>query len=258
MNTSVSKVSSLPAVRADSADALLLAVIKTGNIELATQIIAMRDQERKTNALIAFNNAFADAKADIPVILKNRRVSFESAKAPNGMVEYDHEDLGGIAEVIDPILSRNGLTYRWELNDLEGGRFEVVCILAHRDGHFVQAKASAARDTSGAKNDIQGMSSSHTYLKRATLKAVVGIATGERDDDGRAAGNFPGDRKDAAPAPEGSITEAQADAITDLLEARGVSRTAFLQWAKQKRVIDIPAEHYDSCVAAINKFKPKA
>lgn len=248
----VAKTTIMPAVRPDSADAMLLAVIKTGNIELATRIIEMRNAERKTNALIAFNNAFADAKADIPVILKNRTVKFESAKAPNGMVEYDHEDLGGIAEVIDPILSRNGLTYRWELNDLEGGRFEVVCILAHRDGHSECAKASASRDTSGAKNDIQGMSSSHTYLKRATLKAVVGIATGERDDDGRSSGQ-PAAEEYTPPA--GSITANQAAEIYAALEEKGASQTAFLQWAKKPRVENIASEHFASCMAAIAKFK---
>jgi hypothetical protein len=183
----VAKPSAL-AIRADSPDAILLAVLKMGNIELAREIIAMRDHERKENALIAFNNAFADARMEIPVILKNRTVKFDSTKAPSGFVEYDHEDLGGIAEVIDPILAKNGLTYRWELNELEGGRFEVVCILAHRGGHSVQAKQSGSRDTSGAKNDFQARNSADTYMKRATLKAVVGIATGERDDDGRAAG----------------------------------------------------------------------
>jgi hypothetical protein len=239
------------AVRPDAPDSLLLAAIKTGDIAFAKSIIEMRDHERKTNALIAFNHAFADAKADIPVILKNRTVKFESAKAPGGWVEYDHEDLAGIAEVIDPILARNGLTYRWEFNELDGGRVEVICILAHREGHFVQAKRSGARDTSGAKNDFQGANSADTYLKRSTLKAAVGIATGERDDDGRAAGVIGADPK--------FISAAQLAELIALADELHVDKAIFcgLPTIKAASLAHIPAKDFEHARATMELKRKK-
>jgi hypothetical protein len=85
---------------------------------------------------------------------------------------------------------------------------------------------------------------------------IFNLVIGEDNDGNDASADEA--KQSTAPPPPGSITETQADAITDLLESREVSRAAFLQWAKQKRVMDIPAEHYDSCIAAISNFKPKA
>jgi hypothetical protein len=234
------------AARADSGDTLLLAAIKTGDIQFAKSIIEMRDHERKQNALIAFNNAFADAKAEIPVIMKNRNVRFESKGKSGEYVDYDHEDIAGIAEVIDPILGKNGLTYRWELGELDGGRFEVTCILAHRDGHSVQTKSSGARDTSGAKNDFQGRSSAETYLKRATLKAICGIAIGERDDDGRAAGNLGG----AAPQ---YISAAQLAELIALADELNVDKAIFcgLPTIKAESLAHIAAKDFDHAKATM-------
>jgi hypothetical protein len=128
----------------------------------------------------------------------------------------------------------------------------VTCIISHRDGYFEETTLSAGRDESGSKNSIQAVGSTLTYLQRMTLKAALGLAAAE-DDDGRSS------EQDAEPEaytpPAGSITQDQADNIRDALEAKGASPTAFLHWAKQARIESIPAEHYDACIAAINKFR---
>lgn len=205
---------------------------------------AMYERAVKRDAEIAFSNAFADAKAKIPVILKNRHVKYESTKSPTGFVEYNHEDLGGIAEVIDPILAENGLTYRWEMEDLEGGRFKVTCILSHRSGHRETAYSTGARDTSGAKNDYQARQSAETYLKRSTLKAVVGIAVGERDDDGRAGG---------ASAHAGSITEDQLRQLIELADDVGADKRAFCEYLGIEALAALPATQFQRAIAALNK-----
>lgn len=227
-------------VRPDSADALLMAVVKTGNIELAKEIILMRNSERKTNALIAFNNAFADAKADIPVIQKNRTVKFTSAK---GDVEYDHEDLGGIAEIVNPILAANGLSYRYRTTELDGGRVSVTCIVSHRDGHFEETTLSASRDTSGAKNDIQGIGSSITYLQRYTLKSALGLAAA-KDDDGRAAG--------AGAAPQ-YVSAAQLAELVALADELNVDKAIFcgLPTIKAESLAHIAAKDFDHAKATM-------
>lgn len=206
---------------------------------------AMYERAVKRDAEVAFSDAFADAKAEIPVIEKNRRVSFPSKTGP--AVEYNHEDLGGIAELIDPILGRHGLTYRWEFDELPEGRFKVTCILAHRAGHFVTAWSTGSRDTSGQKNDYQARQSAETYLKRSTLKAAAGLATRERDDDGRAASTA------SASGPEYVSTEqlARLNALADELH---VDKAAYCRLAMRvQSLAHIPAADYNYAVSLMEK-----
>ena len=49
-----------------------------------------------------------------------------------------------------------------------------------------------------------------------------------------------------------AITQAQADALGDLIEANGKDRKKFLQWAKVEKIEDIPATTYAACIDAAN------
>jgi hypothetical protein len=193
----------------------------------------------------------ADAKAEIPVIRKNQHVGFDSRKAGASRTDYMHEDLAEIARTIDPILGKHGLSYRFRVTSNVNEPVTVTCIISHRDGHFEETTLRAARDDSGNKNAIQQIGSTITYLQRYTLKAALGLAAA-KDDDGRSSEQIASDE----PAPtSGAITQDQADQLRDALEAKGVSRIGFLQWAKQKRVEDIPAIHFDACKQAIANYR---
>lgn len=229
-------------------DAEMVAVIKSGNGDMLKQYLdfkreawAFKMEEQRFASLVAFNEAFCDAKAEIPVIIKNRNVRFESSKAPGGFVDYDHEDLAGIAEVIDPILAKHGLSYRWDTKDLEGGRFEVTCFLLHRAGHFEKVSQSGSRDMSGAKNDFQGRSSAETYLKRGTLKAVTGLAVGERDDDGRAAGNLV--------VSNGAVSAEQLAELNRLADELSIKKPGFCTVMKVTSLADIRSSDFTTAIA---------
>jgi hypothetical protein len=62
----------------------------------------------------------------------------------------------------------------------------VSCRLCHRNGHVETVTMSGPRDESGNKNSLQQSGSTVSYLMRYTLKAALGIAAGdkEEDDDG--------------------------------------------------------------------------
>jgi hypothetical protein len=132
--------------------------------------------------------------------------------------------------------------------------------LSHRDGHYEETTLTTGRDDGAGRNAIQQVGSTITYLQRYTLKAALGLAAAA-DDDGRTSEQKA--EPEAYTPPPGSITQEQADAIRDALDAKGASRTAFLQWASQKQILptgrklieDIPAEHYATCIDAINKFR---
>lgn len=148
------------------------------------EMMQLQREHRADRARMAFDAAMAAAKAEIPVIRKNRKVGFEH-KSGGDKTEYRHEDLGEIARTVDPILGKHGLSYRFRTNAEPNAPVTVTCIIAHRDGHSEENTLSAGRDDSGKKNAIQQIGSAITYLQRYTLKAALGLAAAA-DDDGHA------------------------------------------------------------------------
>jgi hypothetical protein len=227
-------------------DNMLTAALASGNIEIVREVIAMRNAERAANALIAFNNAFASAKAVIKPVEKNRRVSFKSTKAGTADVDYAHEDMEAISIAIDRALADNGLSYRFRPTQKEGGQFTLTCIISHRDGHFEETTLPGSRDTSGMKNDLQGTMSTMTYLERYTLKLALGLAVkGEKqDDDGRAGG--------AAVPSTGYISEAQVSQLIRLANEIGVDIERFCKLGiRVPSLAEIAAKDFDHAVATM-------
>ena len=162
-------------------DMLERAVSQGANIDTLTKLMDLQERWEKGQARKAFDGAMAEAKAEIPVITKNREVDFTSSK---GRTNYRHEDLAGIARTVDPILTEHGLSYRFRTTSALNEPVSVTCIVSHRDGHSEENTLSAGRDDSGNKNSIQAVGSTITYLQRYTLKAALGLAASD-DDDGK-------------------------------------------------------------------------
>jgi hypothetical protein len=78
----------------------------------------------------------------------------------------------------------------------------VTCHLIHKDGHAETLTLEGPPDSSGSKNPLQEMQSTASYLKRQSLLAITGTATGGEDNENRMRGRAPrsGDA-DAGPDP---------------------------------------------------------
>lgn len=242
----------VPAIAAHSPMSIVQAALASGNVEMYREAVALAKEMDAITARKAFDNAMADAKAEIPVIRKNRTVGFDSRKAGSARTDYAHEDLAEIARTVDPILGSHGLSYRFRVTSNLNEPVTVTCVVSHRDGHFEETTLRAARDDSGNKNAIQQIGSTITYLQRYTLKAALGLAAA-KDDDGR-------DSAAAAPAPvlPGCINTAQADELRQMLDDCGISHRAFLQFIRRARLEDIGIEHFERAKAKIKGFGSKS
>lgn len=161
--------------------AMLAKAVEGGaDIDVLEKLMGLSERWEANQARKAFDNAMSTAKAEIPVIIKNRVVDFTSQK---GRTHYRHEDLAEIARTVSPILAKHGLSYRYRTTSNPNEPVTVTCIVSHRDGHFEENTLSAGRDDSGNKNSIQAVGSTLTYLQRMTLKAALGLAASD-DDDG--------------------------------------------------------------------------
>lgn len=225
-------------------DVLNRAVEKGASVDVMEKLMALQERWERNQARKAFDDAMAAAKADIPVIVKNRQVGFDSKKAGAARTSYKHEDLGEIARTIDPILARNGLSYRFRTDSPINAPVSVTCIIAHRDGHTEENTLSAGRDDTGNKNSIQMIGSTVTYLQRYTLKAALGLAA-SADDDGKSA-----DIGDA-------ITEAQVSELQRLIMDADADIAKFLTVLKVETLADLPAKRFAEAVEALTQLKAR-
>jgi hypothetical protein len=83
----------------------------TASLDKLERMLAMKERLDATNARKAFDHAISAAKAEIPPIIKSREVDFTGNTGKR--THYHHEDMAGIARVVDPILGKFGLSYRY-------------------------------------------------------------------------------------------------------------------------------------------------
>jgi ERF superfamily len=151
------------------------------DIEKFERLMALRERVSLADARRSFFAALAKAKGEFGPILKTRLVDYEHADG-QGRTNYRYEELADIGVVVDPVLSKYGLSYRHK-SAQDGVKIKVTCILSHEDGYSEENSLESEADKSGKKNPNQAIASTVTYLQRYSLKEALGIAAG-RDDDG--------------------------------------------------------------------------
>jgi hypothetical protein len=249
MSTTEAEV--LPAVTESNGgySALLDRALTSGaSPEIWDKILTLQERWERMQARKIFDDALAKAKAELPIIIKDKQVDFQSTKG--GRIKYLHETLPAMVEAITPTLAKHGLSFRFRVsNSLADNNITVTCIL-YGHGYSEDASTLTAKpDETGNKNDIQGLGSAQTYLSRYCLRAALGLAADE-DDDGRATGK----RDDDDPR----ITEKQVERIAKLLAGSTTSRTRFLQWANVENISEIRESYYDSCVENLEQLQRSA
>jgi hypothetical protein len=155
------------------------------DIEKFERLMSLRERVSQAEARRAFYAALADAKGEFGPIIKTRVVDYEHSDG-QGRTNYRYEELADIGAVVDPVLSKHGLSYRHK-SAQDGAKIKVTCILSHRDGYSEENSLEGEADKSGKKNPNQSIASTVTYLQRYTLKEALGLGAA-RDDDGDGGG----------------------------------------------------------------------
>jgi hypothetical protein len=229
-----------PALATSPMELLSRALERGADLAMVEKLMDLAERQDKLQARRAYDEAIAAAKAEIPIIRKNRQVKVAS-KNGGADTNYVHEDLAEIARVVTPILSRHGLSYRFRTHYEPNQPVSVTCIISHKLGYSEENTLPGPPDNSGNKNSLQAIGSTCTYLQRMTLKAALGLAAAADDDDGQAAG---GDE---------AISEEQLQDIRTKLDASGADIEAFCRYLKVEALPDIRAKNYPAALAAIAK-----
>jgi hypothetical protein len=215
------------------------AIEKGASVETLEKLMALQERFEANEAKKEFALAMAAAKSEIRPIIKKQRVSFETKAGET--TSYQHESLDDISNVVDPILSRHGLSYRYRAAQSEGG-IAVTCVIEHQRGHSEETTLSAFRDESGKKNAIQAVGSTATYLQRYTLKLALGLSTA-KDTDG-----VPPEE------PAKAIDAAQFRYLTDLIEEAVADEKKLLAYVKAESLETLTQKQFKDVEAALRRY----
>lgn len=221
------------------AQMLMAAVERGADMEKLEKLMELQERWEAKESRKAFDSAIASARAEIKPIVKNAEVDFTSQK---GRTNYKHETLDGIAQQIDPILSKYGLSYRFRSKQ-EGGNLHVTCIVAHKDGYSEETTLFGPPDQSGNKNSFQAVGSTATYLQRYTLKLALGLSAA-KDDDGNAA---------SQPQGAATITQEQAGKLRKALKVTSLTEQQFLAQAGTNSIEEIQASRFEPAMSYLQR-----
>lgn len=150
-----------------------------GKIDVSSlkELLDCQERYEANEARKAYHAAMAEFQSEAPKIIKQK--SGHNNK---------YAGLSDIVAVIAPLESKYGLSHSW-VTGTSDKEIKVICKITHVLGHREETELSAGPDKSGNKNDIQALGSTITYLQRYTLKAALGLAEADQDDDGNGTGD---------------------------------------------------------------------
>jgi len=213
--------------------ALQFAADKGLDIDKLAALLEIQERWDAIQAKKAYTKAMAGFKADPPYIFKDKKVAFE---AKGGKASYSHASLGNITHIINESLAAHGLSAGWK-TDQDSGVIKVTCTITHELGHSESSTLMASPDNSGAKNSIQAVGSTITYLERYTLLALTGLATHDQDDDGRG----------------GVISPEELELLQQEMKAAGADEKLFLKWAKVPALKNMPTTLFGQAMRKLKK-----
>lgn len=188
----------------------------------------------------AYNEALEWVIAQMPRIVKNKKVLYEvtKGKPSDGMKEaFSYATLEDIDKIIAPLLKTAKLRGSFTTREREGGGAVVISKLTHALGHSETCELPLPIDTSGGKNNVQGMGSTFSYGRRYGICALLNIVVIGDDDDAQSAE---------------AVTTEQAVEIDLYITKSAVDKARFLKTLKVDDVRMIRGRDY---ARALNSLK---
>ena len=166
----------------------------------------LQEKDRQRDAMLAFEADFAAFKGENIIIPKDKFVDRGNGGS------FMQAEFDSVCRMLSPALSKHGFGFRHKqrfgsntTTDIEGNQSTfpwvwVTCILSHRSGHSDSLDLDGPADSQKVNTAIQNAQSAASLLKRQSLLAITGTATGGEDDENKlVAGRGKGGKGDAAP-----------------------------------------------------------
>lgn len=202
------------------------------DVEKMERLLAVQERMMEKQAEINFNNALGDLQTKLPIIKKDGKMSHTNST---------YAKFEAIMKVLQPLLAEHGFSVRFNSRE-SGGKIIITGTLAHRDGHSITDEIPLSIDTSGAKNNVQGVGSTISYGKRYLVGMLLNLVFEGEDDNGQKSGYVPISTNDAA-------------VIKKLLQETGSDVKQFLRWVNADSVDEMSQSDYAKAKAALERKK---
>lgn len=165
------------------------------DIERLERLMAMderyresQERERQRQAVLAFRRDFAAFRGENIVIPLTKEVD----RGRGG--SFSQAEYHVAASMLSPALSQHGFGFRhdvkfgsrkWTTDGVESDVpwVYVTCHLEHRDGHTEKLDLEGPPGDLSVNTPVQNMQVTASFLKRQSLLAITGTATGGEDDE---------------------------------------------------------------------------
>lgn len=161
--------------------------IKNGKLDIETldKLMEMQFKYEERQSKKEFYRALNIFQASVKRIEKKSSASFETRSG--GAMTYSYANLDDIMEAIKPALKESGLTISYH-EEFEGDKIKVFSKVT-LDGIFsIETHLIGKPDNTGLKNELQQLGSTIEYLRRYGMTSLLGLSTGNKDDDGKSGG----------------------------------------------------------------------
>jgi hypothetical protein len=220
------------------------------NVDVAkfSALLDLKERISSKQAEADFNSAYIRLASRLPRIKKNGKVEYplEKGNPKAGMQKaFTYGKWEDIDEAIRPILLGEGFTLSYSScpRTTDGGGMIVKGYLTHTAGHVRTAEIALAIDSSGGKNNLQGMGSTFSYGKKYVAVMLLNLIFEDEDDDGQS---------------YDTISMEEAVEIDNRLRAAKADKKAFLDYFKVVEVRMIPKKLHKDVIAAIVKKEKQA
>jgi hypothetical protein len=233
-----------PARRAPADDAAQIMAAIVAAVERGVDVGVMERLYQMQREIVADKRKAAYA-ADLvemmpamPTVSKRGKITIKEKNSEKVIQSTPYALWEDIHTAITPILHAHGfsLTFRTSYPD---NKVAVTAILLHREGHQEETTVILQHDSSGSKNNVQGVGSSTSYGKRYSGCALLNINVGGEDDDGKAAG-----QTESAGADDPYITEEQHEDLRKLILDSKADLNRFLDYVQAPSLSDVLKTHY--------------
>lgn len=193
-------------------------------VEVVERLLDMQERILATQAKQAYAAAMHSVQSKIGAV---RKAGWNShTKKHHGRLEDAWRELR-------PLIDENGLSVSCGEGERTESGITFVATVRHVLGHSEQYKISLPPDTSGSKNSIQAVGSTHQYARRYLVCCdIFGIVFADEDDDGIQGG--------AEKISEEQ--ELELDALVQLLPKD--RQEALKKWAEISKLSDLPVSKY--------------
>jgi hypothetical protein len=211
-------------------------------IDKLERLMDLNDRWDKAEAKKAFLEAKAAFKANAPDVLRDKE---------NKQYKSHYASIGNLVNTVNEALSKHGFDASW-LYEQTDTSIKTTCTLKHVRGHSESVTLAGPPDVSGAKNPLQQIKSTTTYLRIATFEAVTGIATkeGNADDDGNGAGKATADCNEP-------IGPAQLEELLKLADDVGADKARFCKLVEIESFKDITVGNFAKAKSLLEAKRKK-